>query len=400
MVLASDCQQAVGVPVHGHGLARAAQQSSPSSPAASAAETSATASVPSTPTVSRRSLPSSVKTATASVPRSRCAISPTSARMPSSSPVLFRYLEHLLAPVVLRVRVPPEPARQLVLVVLASQHGEQQPTELGGEDRFLREREHDQHLLSRSGHPDPARDVMRDRREVHRAEYLSRGEPRVGQVRVHGVGAAGAVEQDVRGHVIRQRDRELEDVARRQRLDIELLEDPAAGDTRLPRGGSGNASSRSAAPLPTRSRYAQARPSLITEAVGNSSSARSSKVLRDCKWKAGHAESPAERSLDAADPVLHPKIRSGRDRDVHNGSGLGCHGPDRTGCSSKRQRACCALVYGDAGLEELTESVRIEVVEETPETAYLVIPMNRTAVSDAGTRVGQRGQFPVGFALT
>lgn len=40
------------------------------------------------------------------------------------------------------------------------------------------------------------------------------------------------------------------------------------------------------------------------------------------------------------------------------------------------------------------ESVQIQVVEETPETAYLVIPMNRTAVSDAELELASGGNSP------
>ena len=40
------------------------------------------------------------------------------------------------------------------------------------------------------------------------------------------------------------------------------------------------------------------------------------------------------------------------------------------------------------------ESVQIEVVEETPETAYLVIPMNRIAVSDEELELASGGNSP------
>jgi hypothetical protein len=40
------------------------------------------------------------------------------------------------------------------------------------------------------------------------------------------------------------------------------------------------------------------------------------------------------------------------------------------------------------------ESVQIEVVEETPEKAYLVIPMNRVAVSDEELELASGGNSP------
>ena len=51
------------------------------------------------------------------------------------------------------------------------------------------------------------------------------------------------------------------------------------------------------------------------------------------------------------------------------------------------------MVAEETGIS-VPESVHIEVVEETPETAYLVIPMNRMAVSDEELEAASGGNSP------
>jgi hypothetical protein len=51
------------------------------------------------------------------------------------------------------------------------------------------------------------------------------------------------------------------------------------------------------------------------------------------------------------------------------------------------------MVAEETGIS-VPESVQIEVVEETPERAYLVIPMNRVAVSDEELDLASGGNSP------
>jgi hypothetical protein len=52
-----------------------------------------------------------------------------------------------------------------------------------------------------------------------------------------------------------------------------------------------------------------------------------------------------------------------------------------------------AAIADETGIS-VPESIEIEVVEETPEKAYVVIPMNRAAVSDEELDMASGGNSP------
>ena len=81
----------------------------------------------------------------------------------------------------------------------------------------------------------PPSTLVRDAREVDGAGHARLGEAEPGEVGVHRVGPAAALEDGVRRHVVRDAERELDQVSQGEPLDLELLQHPAAGDALAPR---------------------------------------------------------------------------------------------------------------------------------------------------------------------
>jgi hypothetical protein len=198
--------------------------------------------------------------------------------------------------------------------MLAPQNADQVVAELGGQQLSAREAGEKLRLLPRRRYPDAAAQIVGDYREIDRAEEAGLLQSQAVEVSIDVIGPH-PVDEYVRRHVVGERDRELDRVSQRDSFDLELLENPSAGESSARRG---QIEALLEACLVSRNQVENgAADSDLDHRRG-----RKELFLADAdlfaalEMDAVEPESSRERLLEYLDSLLEREVRARRDRHV------------------------------------------------------------------------------------